>query len=256
MKHSVKRFCAIIFAVLMLLPISITCFANDESDTATILFTHDLHSHFLPYADENGNDIGGYARLMSAIKGQKEKYPNAILVDGGDFSMGSLFQTAYTTSALELRLMGAMGYDVTTLGNHEFDYLPEGLMAMLDTAVNSGDKLPEIVNSNYLPPKKGETGYSEDIWRTFDAYGIKDYTVIDRGGVLFVVFGVFGKDSHACAPNSGMIFADPIASAQITVDKAKKECLDKHGKEPVVICLSHSGTEDGKGEDYDLAKKR
>jgi len=254
MKHSVKRFCAIIFAVLMLLPISITCFANDESDTATILFTHDLHSHFLPYADENGNDIGGYARLMSAIKGQKEKYPNAILVDGGDFSMGSLFQTAYTTSALELRLMGAMGYDVTTLGNHEFDYLPEGLMAMLDTAVNSGDKLPEIVNSNYLPPKKGETGYSEDIWRTFDAYGIKDYTVIERGGVLFVVFGVFGKDSHACAPNSGMIFADPVASAQMTVDKAKKECLDKFGKEPVVICLSHSGTEDGKGEDYDLAK--
>lgn len=254
MKNSVKRFSAIIFAILMILPLALSAFASDSADEVTVLFTHDLHSHFLPYTDENGNEIGGYARLMSVIKAQKEKYPDAILVDGGDFSMGSLFQTAYTTSALELRLMGAMGYDVTTLGNHEFDYLPEGLIAMLDAAVMSGDSLPEIVNTNYLPPKKGETGYSEEVWASFDGYGIKEYTVIERGDLQYVVFGIFGEDSHACAPNSGMIFADPIASAQITVDKAKKECFDKYGKYPVVICLSHSGTEDGKGEDYNLAK--
>ncbi len=254
MKNNVKRLCAIILSVLMLLPLISAVYAGDDKSDVTILFTHDLHSHFLPFTDENGNEVGGYARLMTVINQQKKKYPDAILVDGGDFSMGSLFQTAYTTSALELRIMGAMGYDVTTLGNHEFDYLPEGLMSMLATASDSGDKLPEIVNSNYLPPKKGETGYTEDIWTTFDNYGIKDYTIIDRGDVQFVVFGIFGEDSHACAPNSGMVFADPIDSAQMTVDKAKKECMDKYGKDPVVVCLSHSGTEDGKGEDYDLAK--
>ena len=68
----------------------------------TILFTHDLHSHFLPSADTDGGEFGGYARLMTVIEEQKAKYPNAVLVDGGDFSMGSLFQTAYATSALEL----------------------------------------------------------------------------------------------------------------------------------------------------------
>ena len=50
----------------------------------TILFTHDLHSHFLPLPDGEGGERGGYARLKTAIDREKEKYPDALLVDGGD----------------------------------------------------------------------------------------------------------------------------------------------------------------------------
>ena len=82
--------------------------AGAPTTEVTILFTHDLHSHFLPALDEKGAEYGGYARLKTMIDQQKEKYPHALLVDGGDFSMGSLFQTAYTTSALELRMMGQL----------------------------------------------------------------------------------------------------------------------------------------------------
>lgn len=239
-------------AVLLAFPAS----AEDETQEITVLFTHDLHSHLLPSANESGEgEYGGYARLMSAIKAQKAENPNAILVDGGDFSMGSLFQTAYPTSAIELRMMGAMGYDVTTFGNHEFDYLQSGLKSMLQAAVESGDALPRIVCGNYLPPTEGETNYDAELWAAYDDYGVKKYVILERGGIYYAIFGIFGEDSDACAPNSGMVYEDPVESAKAIVAEAVGDCEAAYGVHPVVICLSHSGTSEGKGEDYELARR-
>lgn len=81
------------------------------------------------------------------------QYPT-ITLDAGDFSMGSLFQTIYATDAPELRALGAMGFDVTTLGNHEFDYRQKGLADMLDAAVASKDPLPKMVQANYKPRRR------------------------------------------------------------------------------------------------------
>lgn len=248
-----KRFFALLFAVLVLALSCILVGAEGEKEV-TVLFTHDLHSHFLPSRDDDGGQFGGYARLMTVINEQKEKHPDAILVDGGDFSMGSLFQTCYATDALELRLMGLMGYDATTFGNHEFDYLPEGLASMLNKASLSGDRLPDIVNSNYLPPKENEEGYNPELWQAFTNYGVKEYIILERGGVYFAIFGINGFDSDDCAPNSGMVFEDPATTSQRVVDTALKDCKESFGVEPLVICLSHSGTEEGAGEDVELAK--
>ena len=85
--------------------------AEGEAGSATILFTHDLHSSFLPRKDGAGGTAGGYARLASALKEERSAHPGALTVDGGDFSVGSLIQTLYPTQAAELRTMGAMGYD-------------------------------------------------------------------------------------------------------------------------------------------------
>ncbi len=240
-----------ICTLLLLLTVSlcISVFAEAQQEEVTILFTHDLHSHLLPSASEEGGTYGGYARLMTVIREQKEKYPDAVLVDGGDFAMGSLFQTAFATSAIELRMMGAMGYDVTTFGNHEFDYLQSGLISMLQSAKNSGDRLPAIVNANYLPPAD-----NTEILSAFNDYGVEDYILLERGGTYFVVFGIFGFDADDCAPNSGMLLHDPIETAQRVVDEATAYCVETYGQEPVVICLSHSGTSGGEGEDYELAK--
>ena len=234
------------------------CAAEEDAKQVTILFTHDLHSHLLPSADEDGGEYGGYARLMTVIKEQLELYPDAILIDAGDFSMGSLFQTAFTTSALELRIMGAMGYDVTTFGNHEFDYLPQGLASMLNVAASCGERVPAIVDANYLPPQEGEEGYGENaeaVWAALENYGVSDYILLERGGVPFVIFGLTGYDSNDCAPNSGMILEDPAVAAQRVVDEATAACVEEYGVEPVVIALSHSGTSNGEGEDYELAQK-
>lgn len=252
-----KRFFAIFLAFLLILSLCVGVSATPEKEDVTILFTHDLHSHLLPAEDTDGGEYGGYARLMTAIRAWKQKYPDALLVDGGDFSMGSLFQTAYATSALELRIMGAMGYDATTFGNHEFDYLPKSLASMLNVAADCGEKVPAIVDANYLPPKQGQEGYGEDaqmVWDALENYGVKDYIILERGGVYFVLFGLTGYDSDACAPNSGMILEEPAAVAQRVVDEATAECVEKYGVEPLVIALSHSGTEDGQGEDYELAQ--
>lgn len=250
MKLLKKLICMLLLlsvAVSMMIPV---CAA--ENKQATILFTHDLHSHLLPAIDEDGGEYGGYARLMTVIRQQQSAFPDAILVDGGDFSMGSLFQTAYATSAIELRMMAAMGYDVTTLGNHEFDYLPKGFASMLNVAASSGDPVPAIVDANYWP---GEHEDAALVTEAMNNYGIKDYILLERGGIHYAVFGLFGYDSDACAPNSGMILEDPAEVAQKTVDTAVADCKAVYGAEPLVIALSHSGTsDDGKGEDYELAK--
>ncbi len=237
----------ITIATLLVLVLSL-CVAVSATDV-TVLFTHDLHSHLLPSRDEDGGEYGGYARLTTVINEQKAKYPDAILVDGGDFAMGSLFQTAYPTSAIELRIMGKMGYDVTTFGNHEFDYLPSGLISMLGAAKESGDTLPEIVEANYMP----EDG-DKEMTDALQNYGVKRFTVIERGGVYFVVFGIFGYDADDCAPNSGMVLHSPVEMAQRVVDDATKFCLDTYDSEPLIICLSHGGTSGGEGEDFELAK--
>ena len=70
------------------------------------------------------------------------------MLDGGDFSMGTVYQLLYQEEAPELRMFGYMGYDAVTLGNHEFDYKGTGLAEMLETAVDSGDTLPAFVLCN------------------------------------------------------------------------------------------------------------
>ena len=256
MNRTTRRIVTFILTMILFLNLCVPVWAAGNDGNATILFTNDLHSHLLPSSQEGGGEYGGYGRLMTVIRQQREKYPDAILVDGGDFAMGSLFQTAYTTSALELRIMGAMGYDATVFGNHEFDYLPKGLASMLNAAVSSGDALPAIVNANYLPPEKGSEAYTEDIAavvEAFENYGVKAYHILERGGIYFAIIGLFGVDADACAPNSGMILHDIAEKAQQAVDAATAECKERYGAEPVVVALSHTGTADGQGEDYELA---
>lgn len=223
----------------------------------TILFTHDTHDHFYPDADGRG----GYTRLAALLEEQRaaaaadstygtQGVP-VVTLDTGDFSMGSLFQTIYATDAPELRTLGAMGYDVTTFGNHEFDYRQQGLTEMLRAAMDSGEPLPAIVEANYTTPVDPEAG--RELIQAMADYPVTDYIVLERDAgcdpLRVAVFGVMGLDSHECAPMSGMEY-QPIAEAaqRVVAEIQEKEQVD------YIICLSHSGTEDGKGEDYELAK--
>lgn len=216
---------------------------------STILFTHDTHDHFLPMPDEEGGQYGGYTRLATLLKAEREKYPDALTLDAGDFSMGSLFQTIYATHAPELQALGAMGYDVTTLGNHEFDYRAKGLADMLNAAVDSGAPLPAIVQANYKPPQSDTA--SLEAWAR---YGIPDYVILERGGINYGIFGLMGEEADSNAPMSGMEFEPTAEAAQRTVAAIQAELADSPNP-TFIICLSHSGTDGkGKGEDYELAK--
>ncbi|MBR6812870.1 MAG: metallophosphoesterase, partial [Oscillospiraceae bacterium] len=194
-----KKVLCLLVLVILISGLLLSASAQTKSQEVTILFTHDLHSHLLPDVDQSGASFGGFARLKTLVDECKGEYPDAVLVDAGDFSMGTLYQTVYSEHALELRSLGALGCDVTTLGNHEFDYRPQGLAQMLNSAVASNEKLPQIVLANYRTPANGEEGYNEDTQAVADAleaYGAESkYTVIERGGVNFAFFGIFGVDA-------------------------------------------------------------
>ncbi len=231
-------------------------FASTSGKNLTILFTHDLHDHLIPNKTEKDNVIvqtGGYSRMKTAIDQQKKEKPNTILVDAGDYSMGDLFQSIYASDAPELRIMGQMGYDVTTFGNHEFDFRDSGLARQLYAAKNSGDKLPQIVSSNLkFPSDENMTKSLLDLKGALSAYGVKEYTVLERNGIKIGVFGLIGKDSAGAAPMTTVTFNDIVNSAKSTVDKLKNQ-----EKVDLIVCLSHSGTFADKSESEDeiLAKK-
>ena len=222
--------------------------AAGETYTTTVLFTHDLHSHFLPQSDGEGGETGGYARLMTALERERAEHPDALTLDAGDFSIGSLIQALYTTQAPELRTMGAMGYDAATAGNHEFDHEGTGFADMLTAAVSSGDRLPALLMANYAPAPDNPDAL--DIRRAMSAAGVREYMLLERGGVTYGIFGLMGEESHSYAPASGFALADPVQSAQRCVD-----ALEAQGAQ-FIICLSHSGTDEKKknSEDEQLAQ--
>lgn len=232
--------------------------AAEEKKQLDVLFTHDLHSHlnsFETIVDGKKQEIGGFSRLKSLIEEQKNYNPDTLVLDAGDFSMGTLIQTVYATEAAEMRMLGDLGCDVTTLGNHEFDYRSEGLADMLETAKDSKETVPELVICNVdwdaMKAEKLTKGQKE-IQEAFQTYGVKDYVIVQKGDIKIAVLGVFGKDSLECAPTCELKFKDPVEAASETVKEIKKnEDVD------MIACVSHSGTgeDEESSEDEILAKK-
>ena len=245
-----RRLPACLLAILLLLSLlPVSVWASAPTHRATVLFTHDLHSHFLPQPDGQGGESGGYARLKTALDRERAAHPDALVLDGGDFSIGSLIQTLYTTQGAELRTMGALGYDAAAVGNHEFDHTGTGFAAMLNAAVGSGDRVPALLMANYKPA--GDNPNKLDIQRAMSAYGVRDSMLLERSGVTYGIFGLMGEDSHSCAPSSGFTLGGMVENAQRCVDALKAEGAE------FIICLSHSGTNEKKklSEDERLAEK-
>lgn len=151
-------------------------------------------------------------------------------------------------------MLGYLGCDVTTLGNHEFDYRSSGLADMLKTAKNSEEKVPDLVVCNVdwdAMEEEGLTKGQKQIQTAFQTYGVKDYVVLQKGDVKIAVLGVFGKDSLECAPTCELKFKDPVEAASETVKE-----IQKHEDVDMIACVSHSGTweDEDSSEDEILAK--
>ena len=270
-------FLALLLAALCALPVgAVAEGCTQETNVTTILFTHDLHSHFLPQPTAEGGESGGYARLKTVIDGERAMNPDALLVDGGDFSIGSLIQTLYTTQAAELRTMGAMGYDAVTIGNHEFDHKGVGFAEMLNSAKAAQQAavglllvdarplenmdayrerfgpvtpvLPTLLEANYAPADDNPD--RAFIRSAMEDYGVTDCMTLERGGVTYGLFGLMGVDSDECAPTSGFTRTDAAEAAKRCVETLKGEGAE------IIVCLSHSGTGDSlaSSEDEELAK--
>ena len=247
----------LIAAICMLSAMCMGVFAKQEGKELDVMFLHDTHSHLNEFAtveDEKTQVLGGFAKIKTLINEQKEDEPNTLLLDAGDFSMGTLIQVMYEEEASELRMLGELGMDVITLGNHEFDYKAKGLANMLKNAVASGDRLPAIALCNVDWDAMQSAGLTEDqqlLKNAFEQYGIQEYIVVTKGDVKIAVVGVFGEDCLDCVPNCPLVFKNPIDAVKETVEEIKqKENVD------MIACVSHGGTWDNeeKSEDENLAK--
>jgi 5'-nucleotidase len=252
----IKRFLPALILAIILCPLQL--FA--EAKLLTIIHTNDLHSHLLglspnldysPLKPGDDSTRGGWSRIAAVIKLEKAKRRNPTLVlDAGDFLMGSLFQMVAREEAIELRLMKEMGYDVVTLGNHEFDLTPNGLARILTSANRKGG-MPEIAFSNAIfNPESSEDDALEE---AFKKGLVRPYLLREIQGIRIGIYGILGKDAAEVSP-----FARPLKFRDaVEVSREMVKVLREKEKADVVICLSHCGIRENKSlsEDDRLAKE-
>lgn len=215
------------------------------------------NSEYSPASLNDDQTVGGVARLASLLQQRRAAATDAPLLtlDAGDFSMGTLFHTVAREQGGELRLLGALGYDATTLGNHEFDFRPAGLADMIAAAERAGDapNVPVLASNIRFSTTSTDDDALEALYQ---AGRIQPYRVIERGGLRFGLFGLMGRDAVEVSPLMAPVtFADPVATARDMV-----RLLREQERVDVVILLSHMGVSlqpDGnwRGEDVELVEQ-
>ena len=257
MKRKISIFLLVAFMLMALVQPQADMHAEGNAKQVDIMFLHDTHSHLNTFSTVEGTEsvtMGGFSRIKTLINQKKEQNPDTLLVDAGDFSMGTLVQAVYEEEASELRMLGALGVDATTFGNHEYDYRASGMANMLTNAVASGDELPAIVVCNIDWDAMQAAGLNEEqqlLWDSFENYGVKDYIMVEKNDVSIAIIGVFGEDALDCVVNPPFTFKNPIEAVKETVADIKaNENAD------MIVCVSHGGTwdDEDKSEDELLAK--
>lgn len=249
-----------LFLVIILIP---WLTAQSQYRELTILHTNDLHSRLTGYAPESEytpltiNDdqtIGGFARIARVLKTEKANDPDHVLiVDAGDFLMGTLFHALEPVDGFQLRLMKEMGYDAISLGNHEFDF---GIMTtgeIIRQSKKNGEIPPVLLTNIQFDPVSDEDDILAGL---YEESVVRPYEIIEKDGLRVGVFGILGYDATEVAPYiKPAKITDPLKTAKETAAKLKNE---EHVN--IVICLSHSGLVKNKkgewdGEDVKLARK-
>ena len=213
-----RKFLSVLLAMAMVLSLTVTSFAADTAADAkaemagktVILHTNDVHGA-----------VEGYAYIAQLKADYEAKGAEVILVDAGDFSQGTTYVSS-TKGADAVTMMNAAGYDVVTLGNHEFDY---GYAQLKENMSKAKFK---VVCADV---------FNEDGTPIFDA----SYTYTTKSGVKVGFFGMETPETQTKANPAlikGLTFATGDAFTKATADQvaALKDA-------DVVICLAHLGVD-------------
>ena len=223
-----RKVLALLLSVVMTLTLLVSSAWADEpkplDGKTVILHTNDVHGSIELYAK------------VAAMKGDYEAQgAQVILADAGDYSQGTVY-VSVNKGKDAVTMMNAAGYDVATIGNHEFDYGYAQLKSNLDSAVF------KVVCANVL----------QDGSPVFDAY-----TMINKGGVQVAFVGLETPEAQTKANPAliqGLTFLagdEMYAAVQTQVDAARTAGAD------IVIVLSHLGVDSSSepNTSYDLYKK-
>ena len=227
-----RKFLSVLLAMAMVLSLTVTGFANEDTATTrepevmteeatmagktVILHTNDVHGA-----------IAGYAYITALKADYEAKGAEVILVDAGDYSQGTSY-VSVTKGLDAIEMMNAAGYDVVTLGNHEFDY---GYTQLKDNMTKAKFKVlcADVFNADGTP--------------IFDA----NYTYTTKSGVKVGFFGMETPETQTKANPTkikGLTFATNDAFTKAAADQV--EALKDAD---VVICLAHLGV-DGESKPY------
>ena len=226
------------------------CINTEESTTKeiVILHTNDIESVYEPIQAVWRSDmelIGGISHLATLINDVRAKEDISFLVDAGDIYTGALSKKS--KGKLPFDLYNAMGYDVLTIGNHEFEY---GWESLIDTIPRAN--FP-VLNANIVYENSGKLI-------------AKPYTLLQRSGVIIGVIGVMGIDAfyNTMAPfhRTGLAIKDPTETVQYWADQIR-DSVD------MIVVLTHQNrtapmqtnkesdpsVHRGFDEDYEMAGK-
>lgn len=227
-----RKFLSVLLAMAMVLSLTVTGFAIEDTATTrepevmteeatmagktVILHTNDVHGA-----------IAGYAYITALKADYEAKGAEVILVDAGDYSQGTSY-VSVTKGLDAIEMMNAAGYDVVTLGNHEFDY---GYTQLKDNMAKAKFKVlcADVFNADGTP--------------IFDA----NYTYTTKSGVKIGFFGMETPETQTKANPTkikGLTFATNDAFTKAAADQV--EALKDAD---VVICLAHLGV-DGESKPY------
>ncbi|MRS03670.1 hypothetical protein EG832_10695, partial [bacterium] len=155
---------------------------QDASQNLVILYTNDLHNRlngfspgirYPPPCSNQDEARGGFARIASLIQDEREiNGDNVLVLDAGDFLIGTFFSMLEESSGFQLSLMKRMGYDVVTLGNHEFDFGPQALAHIIGKSAENGF-VPSLVASNLVFSK--EDTADDGLEKLFDQQVLRPY---------------------------------------------------------------------------------
>ncbi len=193
---------------------------TDDEFRLVVLHTNDTHSRMDPFPMDGGPfaGLGGAARRATLIRRVREANEHVLLLDSGDIFQGTPYFNFFA-GEIEFRAMTAMGYDIATLGNHDFDNGVDGLVSMLPEAGF------EFVSANY------------DVSASALAGHVRPYTIREFDGVKVGIFGlgIAFENLVLASLHEGVRYTDPIEAART----ACRELRDQGCS--LVICLSHLG---------------
>ncbi len=241
----------VLVAFILMVSVLITAILveAEEQHLITFLHTNDSHSALRPHSGPAGGkdnvdtSLGGIARLAALIEKERVEREAAgetvFLISAGDFHGGDPYAwLALNGEAPEIKLMQELGYDMLTIGNHEYDFGPENLADYLQQAGYPGndDILPVIASNTEVPEV-----------HPLAQMGLKDYLIKETDAGLKVgFFGIIGNDAVSVAQETGTIhFAGPPERAAEMVNILKEQRVN------MIIAVSHSGLE----EDRRLARE-
>ena len=196
-----------------------------------ILHTNDTHSTIFPVNAQLPDTMkagrGGFIRRIAMLREERQKHPDLLYFDSGDFCQGSAYYTMFKGD-VEVELMNRMGIDASTIGNHEFDFGLENMARIFRKA-----NFP-ILCTNY------------DFTGTVMEGICKPWIIIKRGGVRIGVFALCPQLKGLVSDKNcvGVKYLDPakVALETATMLKEKKKC-------DMVICVSHLGWNNYRAED-------